>query len=314
MGFEVSPKDKPPEPSHDSRELSLGERVFVGADGRLRPAIRAVSFGIVAFLASTLAGAMAAPLLSDLPSTLQLAILSTVSVGTTCGATWCFLHFGDGAAWDSPGLSFRRSWLKRIAAGTGIGFALQLGIAAALTLTHAQHYDFLATWDARSWAKLACDVWLFAAAAAAEELLFRGYALQRLIGAAGAPLAVVASSIAFGLAHIWNPGANLFSTLNTVLAGILLSVAYLRTRDMWLQCGLHAAWNFFMGPIFCFPVSGLVFGPQTFVTHLTGAAWWSGGPYGPEAGAVGSVALLGGIVWVSVGFREAVLPRNGEPE
>ena len=305
---EESPQQIPPELPQESREPTSGERLFVGADGHVRPAVKAIAFGITAYFVSAVAVGIVGSFLVGVSESLQFAILSSVSLAAIGGITWFFLRVGDGAGWNALGLSFRAGSLRRIGAGIGIGFALQLGIATALVLTKTQHYDARVALDAHSWAQLALDVWLFAAAATAEELLFRGYALQRLIDAAGPVAAVVATSIAFGLAHIWNPSASPFSTLNTVLAGLLFGVAYLRTRDMWLQCGIHAAWNFFMGPIFCLPVSGINFGPRTFITHITGRAVWTGGSYGPEGGLVGTSALLAGILWVLAGFREPVLP------
>jgi membrane protease YdiL (CAAX protease family) len=281
----------------DSRQ-SLGQKLFLGQDGRVRPAIRAASFGIAALFTSTLASGLSAQLTSRFPFQWQLAASSTFVLCGVLLVSWVFVRAGDGAEWESLGLNFSPGWARRVALGAGIGFVLQAGIALALVLTQAQHYDARTAWDANTWANLAADVWLFVAAAASEELLFRGYALQRLRDAAGAPAAIVITSIAFGAAHVWNPAASVFSTLNTVLAGILLALAYFQRREMWMQCSLHAAWNFFMGPVFCVPVSGIVFGPQLFVTHTVGPAWWSGGSYGPEGGVVGSVALVAGIGWL----------------
>lgn len=275
---------------------SLGQKLFLGPDGRVRPAIRAASFGIAAFFTSTLASGLSAQFTSGLTFQWQLTAGSTFVLCSVVFVSWFFIRAGDGAEWKSLGLYCFPGWAKRVALGAGIGFALQAGIVLALVLTHAQHYGGRAACDAKIWANLAADVWLFAAAATSEELLFRGYALQRLRDAAGAPAAIVITSIAFGAAHVWNPAASVFSTLNTVLAGILLALAYFQRREMWLQCSLHAAWNFFMGPVFCLPVSGITFGPQLFTASRAGPAWWSGGAYGPEGGAVGSLALVAGIV------------------
>ncbi|HET9401577.1 MAG TPA: type II CAAX endopeptidase family protein [Candidatus Acidoferrales bacterium] len=291
---------------------SFAERAFLGRDGRVRPTIRAISFFIVAYLLSTVAAGLAAPYTAGLPSSLQLAIISSVSLGVMLTVTWFFLRSVDHSRWHTLGLSVGRGWLARASEGVGIGFALQAAIALLLIISHAQHYDARSAWNIRVWFTVLIDVWLFSAAATAEELLFRGYALQRLIDAFGAPFAAILSSTVFGLAHIWNPSANLFSTLNTILAGILMSVAYLKTRTMWLPCGLHAAWNFFMGPIFCFPVSGIDFEPRMFVTRISGPAWWTGGSYGPEAGAAGTLVLVAGTAWLLVGLRSPLPTESGQ--
>lgn len=306
-----------PEPQNTSGQSEIlrgspfAERAFLAPDGRVRPTIRALAVFIVAYFLSIAAAGLVAPFASALPSSLQLAIISSVSLGIMLAVTRFFLRSVDRSMWRTLGFSFTRRWLTRASQGIAIGFALQAAIALLLVITHAQHYDARSAWNIRVWITVLIDVWLFGAAAAAEELLFRGYALQRLIDAFGAPLAVVASSTLFGLAHIWNPGASLYSSVNTILAGILMSVAYLKTRTMWLQCGLHAAWNFFMGPMFCFPVSGIDFEPQLFATHLSGPVWWTGGSYGPEAGAVGTLVLAAGTAWLLVGLRSPLPSESG---
>ena len=139
---------------------------------------------------------------------------------------------------------------------------------------------------------------LFAIAATVEELSFRGYALKWLMWSIGTPAALVISSILFGVGHLFNPGATFFSTLNTVLAGILLAVPYVRTRSMWMQIGLHWSWNFVLATIVSLPVSGLNFGPRFFVTADSGPHWLTGGNYGPEGGAAVTIVCVAGIGWL----------------
>jgi len=87
--------------------------------------------------------------------------------------------------------------------------------------------------------------------------------------------------------------------LNTVLIGIVLAIAYLRTRALWLPLGLHFGWNATLGLLFGLPVSGLdIF---NVVTHSTadGPRWLTGGSYGIEASAPGALAVVVGllVVW-----------------
>ena len=42
-----------------------------------------------------------------------------------------------------------------------------------------------------------------------------------------------------------------------MLIGVVLSVAYLRTRALWLPWGIHFAWNATLGLVFGLPVSGI---------------------------------------------------------
>src|SRR2546430_16785770 len=102
------------------------------------------------------------------------------------------------------------------------------------------------------------------------------------------------------------------STANTTLAGVLFSLAYLKTRGLWLPIGLHWAWNFTMGPILSLPVSGMRFGPTLLRSQLTGAKWLTGGAYGPEGGAVTTVVCVAAIFWLARTQRFAPSPAMEE--
>lgn len=132
-----------------------------------------------------------------------------------------------------------------------------------------------------------------------EELLFRGYCFQTLIEGTNRYIAIIIFSTFFGLAHLGNPNVTLFGLVNTVLAGVWLSVAYLKTRTLWFPTALHAGWNFFQGYVYSFPVSGNTFGQRSlFVLEQTGPEWVTGGDYGPEAGVLATVVLLVATVFI----------------
>lgn len=130
-----------------------------------------------------------------------------------------------------------------------------------------------------------------------EELLFRGYPFQALIEGLGSVGAIILMSIVFGLLHSVNPDANLFSTINTVLAGVWLSVAYLKTRTLYFPFGLHFSWNFVQSFVLSVPVSGLLTNRTIFVPTDYGPDWLTGGRYGPEAGIGTTIIVAGAIVY-----------------
>src|SRR5215471_3637483 len=63
-------------------------------------------------------------------------------------------------------------------------------------------------------------------AALNEELVFRGFPLQILIDGVGKWPAMLIMSVLFGALHISNPNSSALGTFNTILAGIMLSLAY----------------------------------------------------------------------------------------
>lgn len=139
--------------------------------------------------------------------------------------------------------------------------------------------------------------------AAAEEALFRGYAFQKLVEGFGAVLATVGVSVAFAAAHANNPSVNVFALVNIFAAGVMLSVAFLRTRSLWFATGVHVGWNWSMAALLDLPVSGLeLFDAPLYEPVERGPAWLSGGAFGPEAGLAGLIGLslaLYGVIWLT---------------
>ena len=63
------------------------------------------------------------------------------------------------------------------------------------------------------------------------------------------------------------------------------------TGTLWLAVGMHTGWNFFLGTVFGFPVSGIV-ERSVFLTESDGPALLTGGDFGPEGGLLAAVVLL----------------------
>lgn len=139
---------------------------------------------------------------------------------------------------------------------------------------------------------------LFLVAAAAEELLFRGYPFQVLVEGLGPVLAVIVAAALFALAHATNPWVDGLALLNIGLAGVVMAVAYLRTWSLWVPLGLHWAWNWVMAALFDLPVSGLSFDVPGYDLRAVGPRIVTGGPFGPEAGLLATVASGAAIAWL----------------
>ncbi|HUP88475.1 MAG TPA: type II CAAX endopeptidase family protein [Longimicrobiales bacterium] len=196
---------------------------------------------------------------------------------------------------------------KRVPRQFGAGLLLgTIGIAVGclvLLLFGALRYaDEGGTFGA--WLGLtASALWYLLIPAAAEEALFRGYAFQKLVAAFGPWIAVVIASAGFAWAHRNNPSINAIALANIFVAGVVLSLAFLRTRSLWFATGVHLGWNWSMGALFDLPISGLeLFNAPLYEPRDRGPAWLSGGAFGPEAGLAGLLALgfiAAGIVWVT---------------
>jgi hypothetical protein len=122
--------------------------------------------------------------------------------------------------------------------------------------------------------------------------------------------------VLFGAVHLNNPGASVWGFLNTIVVGVLLSVAYLRTRSLWLPWGLHFGWNFALGAVFGLPVSGLNDFSVMLTSSAQGPRWLTGGAYGMEASATGTLVLVLGLIVIvtSIVQRPAPVPAATSPE
>ncbi len=137
--------------------------------------------------------------------------------------------------------------------------------------------------DPRSFLLLIINLLTLLVAALAEEVAFRGFAFRALIQAIGPVTATLIMAVLFGLEHMANPNATGIGILIAMLAGVVFSVAWLRTHGLWLPWGLHFAWNASMGVLFGLPVSGITDFSTVIQTDALGRRWLTGGSYGPEA-------------------------------
>ncbi len=278
--------------------MVLSERIFLGGDGRVRPIFRALAFAVAAFVLSVEISRAA---FSFTQNSTFWAQLFWSSLALTVGfllLSWLFVWLADGKRFSSLGLAFARGWSRELALGFGIGAALQILVLGAFLATRSVHFSNGVAHNLQFWHRVAANVALFLFAATVEELAFRGYAFQKLMESFGAAGALLVTSIIFGGLHFFNPNATIFSTINTILAGIVLAIPYIRTRSMWMQIGLHWSWNLAMATLVSLPVSGMNFEPHFFSTRDSGPAWFTGGIYGPEGGAVVTIVSVAAIAWL----------------
>jgi len=191
-----------------------------------------------------------------------------------------------------------------------LGLILGGGSAALMLvaplLAGTGHLVFRAASDF-TWPSLITYLFALLIAATGEELIFRGYAFQLLIEKIGPFATVLPVGVIFGLAHAWNPNASGIGVMNTVIWGILLGFAFLRSHDLWLPIGLHYGWNSVL-PLFGVNLSGLTIDVTRYSYRWDLTPLWSGGTYGPEGGlltTIFAVALFFALVRVPIRVQEA---------
>jgi membrane protease YdiL (CAAX protease family) len=206
---------------------------------------------------------------------------------------------------EAQGLPFRGKVLRDGALGLGFGVAMvSLVVAVVATVGQARfHYAGMHP------EALAVTFWSLASAAMVEEITFRGYPLHRLMEAAGTLLAVAVTSCLFGLAHLRNPHATWWGVANTVEIGVLLGLAYVRTRSLWLPWGIHFGWNAALGMGYGLVVSGYPDFSNAVVGSLQGPRWLTGGAYGIEASLTATAVNLVAIVVLLLLVKQRPAPQ-----
>jgi uncharacterized protein len=210
-------------------------------------------------------------------------------VGWQCGKRLEHVPF------QALGASFSGNWLAHLSLGLVAGTATVL-IALAIAFLFGGERFALNTGssNAEIGQSLLISLAVFAAAAGAEEALFRGYILQTLDRSGFAWLAILLTSATFGIVHLGNPNAGAISTLNTILAGVWFGIAYLRFRNLWFVTGMHLMWNWVQGSVFGVEVSGL----RDITAHPLlyeidhGPSWLTGETYGIEGGIAATMAII----------------------
>ena len=226
-------------------------------------------------------------------------------------ATWLVLRIYENCTLAGVGLVVNRAAAQNLGFGIlgGMGAAsLVLALPLAVGAAH-----FVPVTDPPSTGTLPFVMTGLATASAAEEVMFRGYPLQVLIGAVGPFAAIIPLGVLFALMHAGNPNVLWFGIVNTAGFGILFGYAFYRSRDLWLPIGLHFGWNFTL-PLFGVNVSGLKIGVTGHQMVWTAGVWWSGGDYGPEASVLTSVVLL--LLFFAVAkapIRRQVSPLTDPP-
>ncbi|WP_419706239.1 CPBP family intramembrane glutamic endopeptidase [Promicromonospora sp. NFX87] len=196
--------------------------------------------------------------------------------------------------------------VSREGAVSGLGWGTLLGVALfALVIVNLA---FLGSYTVHGLGTVTGAVGLvgfMAAVAVGEELMFRGVLFRIIEGWTGTWIALTATSLLFGLAHLINPNASLWGALAiAVEAGGMLTAAYVATRKLWVPIGLHLGWNIAGSAVFSTEVSGNNTPQGLLDASTSGPMLITGGEFGPE-GSVYSIVfcVAAAAVFIRMAYR-----------
>lgn len=161
------------------------------------------------------------------------------------------------------------------------------------------------------WEGAALATAILVPAALTEELALRGYAFTLLRRAWGVTAAVLLTSVAFGLLHLFNPGVTAQSVVMVALAGVFLALVRLAFDSLWAAWLAHLAYNLVQLAVLHTPVSGLAVPQPYYRTVSSGPVWMTGGAWGPEAGAAAAFGMIGVSFLLAVHAGWVTVHRRG---
>jgi len=215
--------------------------------------------------------------------------------GMLIGHWWTF-RVVEPRGWRVIALDRRAFTAGKLAAGAALG-AAAVGLPSALLLGIGWlRLEPNPRGDVIGAALLSLGVLL--PAALWEELLTRGYLFALLRDRFGPRLAIVATSLLFGVMHLENAGATLQSVTLVAIAGIFLGSILVSLESLWAAWSAHVAWNFVMAGVMHTSVSGIGMGAPNYRTVDAGPDWATGGAWGPEAGLFAGAGMALAVLFL----------------
>lgn len=193
----------------------------------------------------------------------------------------------------AQGLPLRDGW--RAEAGLGMAVGWGAAVVCVLPLALFGGIAIVLSTQLSAWGWLAADAIFFALAAMAEEVAFRGYGFQRFETVVGPTGASLGFAVFYAIVQALQPGATHVSFGVSVAFSFVLSMAYVRTRALWVSWGINFAWKASRALVFGLAVSGVSSHSPVVEGDPMGPFWLTGGGYGLDASWLALFVLLAAL-------------------
>lgn len=206
------------------------------------------------------------------------------------------------------GLTLRSGWLGEFGVGLATGWAI--AVACVLPLVLFGGIALSVTFSSNAFGWLLADAAFFALATLALQIVFRGYPFQSAVAAIGEWPAVLMVSVLFGILQAWLPGSSHASMAVAITLGLLLTMAYLRTRALWLPWGIHFGWVASRALLFGLPVNGITSHSPVVQGEPIGGLAFSGFDFGLDGSWFACLVMLIAMPFVYRATRDLSFRYN----
>ncbi len=221
-------------------------------------------------------------------------------------------------AWDrthepmrAMGLPSRPGVVREFGLGAALGWGM---VTTVLLMVALVGHFYVQLWTApQAWGLLVVQILTVLAGALAGEMAFRGYPFQKLAETVGPFTATILAAIIFAALRATTPDSTPTAAWISAVAAVLLSVAYLRTRALWLGWGLHFAWTASVGILFGQPLAGSRQVSSVIHTYADGPIWLTGAEFGPEGSLIAFIVLWVGV-YVLIRMTRELAWKYNQPE
>lgn len=148
-----------------------------------------------------------------------------------------------------------------------------------------------------------------------EELIFRGYLMNRIAASKGKWWGVYINSLFFLIFHIKNPSVSYISSVNIYIFGVVLSMIFWYTDNIWIVGTLHGSWNIILGVVLGCYVSGIKISNTIFdLKFNSDNILLTGGSFGIEGSIISSIffIIMGILIYVGLYLQMFKKINNNE--
>lgn len=165
----------------------------------------------------------------------------------------------------------------------GILIGLLMILSVVLLLKISGFAEFTINISQVSWPIFVTFILGWAIQGFEEELITRSILMNYFAVNNGVIGGIIINSLIFAILHLGNPAFGIMPFINIMLIGIIFSLLFYISDDIFLPAAAHSFWNFAQGNIFGIEVSGMdEINNTIFKTKLMGSDLISGGAFGFE--------------------------------